>query len=34
VAEPPTTEDNPEPEGDSTTSRLLAAKRKALRKKK
>ena len=34
VADPPTTEDNPEPEGDSTTSRLLAAKRKALRKKK
>ena len=34
VAEPLTTEDNPEPEGDSTTSRLLAAKRKALRKKK
>ena len=34
VAEPTTTENNPEPEGDSTTSRLLAAKRKALRKKK
>ena len=34
VAEPSTTENNPEPEGDSTTSRLLAAKRKALRKKK
>jgi len=34
VADPPTTEDNPEPEGDSTTNRLLAAKRKALRKKK
>ena len=33
VAEPPTTEDNPKPEGDSTTSRLLAAKRKALRKR-
>ena len=34
AAEPQTGEDSSEPKADSTTSRLLAAKRKALRKKK